>query len=186
MKRILLSTVGLIVLVMVAFAPRSSMAGAGNGPYYSSPSWDEKLACTKASNCPRFIVLVNWSSVAVLDKETGLVWERSPSTNVFAWNGAQVHCNALTTGGRLGWRLPTLQELASLVDPNATSVPFLPAGHPFTNVQSNSYWSATTFFSSPSSAWMLDFANGAGGFDDKTGGSELTWCVRGGQGVDPQ
>jgi hypothetical protein len=65
---------------------------------------------------------------------------------------AQSHCNTLKTGGRLGWRLPTLQELASLVDP---SVPFpgptRPAGHPFSNVQSGNYWSATANAHSPAS-----------------------------------
>ena len=37
------------------------------------PSWDRKMGVVN-----RFAVLTNWSSAAVLDKETGLVWERSP------------------------------------------------------------------------------------------------------------
>ena len=187
MKHRLFYTVGLIVAVMVAFATSSAEAASGNGPYYSSPSWDEKLACTKASNCPRFIVLVNWSSAAVLDKETGLVWERSPSTTPLDWYTAQSHCNSLNLGNRLGWQMPTMQELASLMDgdPANTSSPKLPPGHPFFNVQSSVYWSATTYAVATGSAWDLNFGDGQV-FNDPKSLSNLVWCVRGGQGVDPQ
>jgi hypothetical protein len=120
----------------------------------------------------------------VLDKETGLVWERSPSTITFNWAAAQSHCNQLTLGNRKGWRLPTLPELGSLVDP---SVPFpgptLPAGHPFSNVQSESYWSATFYFPNQNDAWDLHFGNGAPD-EDARNNEYFVWCGRGGQGVD--
>jgi hypothetical protein len=48
------------------------------GPYYAKPSWDQKLDCTTPANCPRFVVLELRPHAAVLDRETGLVWERSP------------------------------------------------------------------------------------------------------------
>ena len=44
----------------------------------------------------------------------------------------------MTVGGTKGWRLPSVAELASLVDP-ANSNPALPTGHPFSNVQSPFY-----------------------------------------------
>jgi hypothetical protein len=43
------------------------------------PSWSQKLKCE--NNCPRFTVLKSWDNEAVLDKETGLVWEQSPDTS---------------------------------------------------------------------------------------------------------
>ena len=121
----------------------------------------------------------------VLDKETGFVWERSPSTSTFTWIFAQSACNVLTTGGRLGWRLPTLQELASLADPNATSAPFLPPGNPFSNVQSGFYWSGTTYANNASFSWVVNFGLGNVNAADKSNPLSV-WCVRGGQGVDPQ
>jgi hypothetical protein len=76
------------------------------------------------------------SDDVVLDKETGLVWERVPlAPSIYqtppTWSESQAYCNALVKGGRIGWRLPTLQELSSLVDPRIGTDPLLPSGHPF-------------------------------------------------------
>jgi len=145
------------------------------------PSWD-----TKINGAGRFKVLSQFNNEAVLDKETGLVWEQSPSTSTFTWFTAQIHCNQLTVGGRLGWRVPTIQELATLVDPNNPGGnPDLPPGHPFNNVQSSFYWSATTSANDTSVAWLVDFGGGGVSTVGKTG-VKFVWCVRGGQGVDPQ
>ncbi len=99
-----------------------------------------------------------------------------------------------TVGNRKGWRLPTLQELASLIDPSVAA-PSLPAGHPFTNVQSSVgdfpplYWSATTSDANTVNAWTVEFNAfrnvGDVGASSKSNGF-FVWCVRGGQGVDPQ
>ena len=184
MKHRLLCTLGTIVLGMVAFGASPAGAASAAGLYYATPSWDLKLDAST-----RFIVLTNWGSAAVLDRETGLVWEQSPSTSAFTWeNGeAAFHCNNLSVGDRLGWRLPTIQELASLVDgdPHNTSRPRLPPGHPFSNVQSSFYWSATTLAFNTGNAWDVVFFNGVVDDDDKTG-FDFVWCVRGGQGVNPQ
>jgi hypothetical protein len=166
-----------------------TLAAVANGPYYALPAWTQKLACA-VGNCLRFIELADWSSAAVLDRETGLVWEKSPSTGTPDWFSAQSHCNALTLGNRKGWRLPTLQELVSLVDgdPANTSSPRLPPGHPFTGVQSTQssfYWSANTRAVNTNSAWGVGFLNGGVVVADKSN-LFFVWCVRGGQGVDPQ
>src|SRR5437879_1723533 len=99
------------------------------------PTWDKVLAANDTGdpcNSSRFKCVMG--GAAVLDRETGLVWERSLSTNPFTRSSAQSHCNNLTVGNRKGWRLPAVQELVSLVDPSQS---FLapPPGHPFKNVQ---------------------------------------------------
>ena len=80
----------------------------------------------------------------------------------------------------MGWRLPTLQEILTLVDPTRDP-PSLPLGHPFINIQPDDYWSATTFGENTDLAW-------AGGFENDTtapgarfaGKTQLlfVWCVR--------
>lgn len=113
----------------------------------------------------RFKVLKQFGGAAVLDKETGRVWEQSPSTELFPWTGSSTvldalsHCYQLEVGGRKGWRVPTIEELASLVDTSQPS-PMLPAGHPF-NVLPTPHWSATTNASDASRAWAVGFATGS-------------------------
>ena len=154
------------------------------GPYYANPAWDQKLDCTTPSNCPRFIVLANWNSAAVLDRETGLVWQRTPDDD-FQWFVAHTRCRSTPTGGRHGWRLPTIQELMSLRDPAATVAPFLPPGHPF-NVQAVDYWSANTSVVNASNAWFLRLGDAGVPLVEAKNLSKFVWCVRGGSGVDPQ
>ena len=194
MKLALKLTVGLMVLWALALQSGSAHAQTtANGPYYATPSWDQKLQCDTLATCPRFIVLSNWSNAAVLDRETGTVWEQSPSAATSTWAQAHNHCVLSLVGNRRGWRLPTVQELASLTE-NPGPVPaFLPAGHPFGNIQTadltHLYWSATTVLSDSSRAWTQSFANVGSGshlFFSTKSDSNHAWCVRGGQGLDAQ
>jgi len=196
MKHKLSTSLGLIVLLTIALAVSPAKAQTvAAGPYYANPSWDQKLDCTATANCPRFIVLSNWASAAVLDRETGLVWEKSPSATRETWLIAQRECNQKAVGNRLGWRLPTVQELASLIDPSLAVFPPLPSspiplpnGHPFANIQKFFYWSANIAIvdpPSPDSAWVVGLDDGRPVSAGKTGTGNF-WCVRGGQGVDPQ
>ena len=150
-----------------------------------SVSWDRRI--DKAQR--RFKLLNEFNTEAVLDKETGLVWERSPNKNAVAWPNARLMCAQKAVGGRGGWRLPTFNELASLVDPAITdpTIPRLPAGHPFLDVQAASYWSATAFAHEPGFALMVNFMFVAGsdapiGVNDAntSGGQYHVWAVRGG------
>ena len=117
---------------------------------------------------------------AVLDRETGLVWEKSPGHSLQNWADACAHCYRKKLGGRKGWRLPTIEELSSLVDPSNVS-PSLPNGCPFSGVRSYYYWSATTDASSEEDAWYIAFAAGYVGKGNKETESYV-WCVRGGNG----
>ena len=147
-------------------------------------SWSEQI--TKR----RFNVLSQFGGEAVLDKETGLVWEQSPTTATFPWTGSPTvldalsHCYQLEVGGRKGWRVPSIEELASLVDAlqGSPTTPALPAGHPF-NVQPTTHWSSTTNASDATRAWAVGFSTGTVFNPVKTGLREV-WCVRGGQGID--
>ncbi|HWP57958.1 MAG TPA: DUF1566 domain-containing protein [Candidatus Acidoferrales bacterium] len=189
---------GLALLVVVALAAGHVEAQTtANGPYYAWPSWDQKLPSST-----RFIVLSNWNSQAVLDRETGLVWERSPlHPSVFplpsgdsgerTWEQALTRCVDLSVGNRKGWRLPTVQELASLLDPAqfdpTKSVSVLPVGHPFQNVQDHFYWSATSHPDPTLNAVRaVSFFSGTAGATFVKTSALFVWCVRGGHGVDAQ
>ena len=127
-----------------------------------------------------------FNNAAVSDKETGLVWEQSPSTGTFTQGQANVHCNQLIVGNRFGWRLPTVQELASLLDP--TQPNGLPSSNPFTIPNDYYLWvTATNPLADGGAPWTIGFANN-GEVTQGYGGlmAAHAWCVRGGQGVDIQ
>jgi hypothetical protein len=154
------------------------------------PMWSERLDSTNGSTTSPFegcgssrfeCVMSEGSPLplpqAVLDRETGLVWERSPGGNG-TWTQAISECRNHTTGGRTGWRLPASAELSSLVDPDQID-PSLPLDHPFLNITESAYWSSTTEPSNTTEALYLLL-----GFGSLVPDSKLLirgiWCVRGG------
>jgi hypothetical protein len=105
----------------------------------------------------RFVTLSTFNDDAVLDQETGLVWEKSPESTTVTWNEARTTCVNRIIGGQKGWRLPSPAEMRSLVGPAVDAPgPNLPPGHPFLNVQSTSYWTVVPQANLPSYARYLD------------------------------
>jgi hypothetical protein len=122
---------------------------------------------------PRFAILDPCSPEEegddlVLDKKTGLVWARNAhlATMQLMWDDAGIYCQNLTLGNHKGWRLPTKEELSSLVDASQEH-PSLPKGHPFSNVKF-SYWSSTTYEADSDFAWHVSMNFGFVGHDRKT------------------
>jgi len=134
---------------------------------------------------PRFIDNGNGT---ITDALTGLVWLKNANCfNAVAWSAALTAAQSLNSGecglndnsAEGDWRLPQVNELASLVDYGRAS-PALPLGHPFTSVQSNAYWSSTTLTTSTTSAMVVNFVAGSIDGPGKTV-SNLAWPVRTGQ-----
>ena len=81
---------------------------------------------------------------------------RTPDEMVRPWGQAISVCAERPVGGRFGWRLPSIHELMTLLDPT-TGNPALPVGHPFSNVQPSLYWSATTSAEDSTLAYYVGF-----------------------------
>lgn len=151
------------------------------GPALAKPPlWDKAIR-----GKGRFKVLKQFGKEAVLDKDTGLVWDRSPSLNVANWYFQSEICLLRAVGGRLGFRLPRAEELLSLVEVLESSDLSLPSGHPFSDVDGGIFWSSSM---SPSlaefgstSILVLDLASGNVDVSARSGGARA-WCVRGGAG----
>ena len=55
----------------------------------------------------------------VIDKNTGLIWEQSPSEGTYTWDDAPNHCadlNSSNFGGKSNWRVPNPLEFMTIVD----------------------------------------------------------------------
>lgn len=175
---------GLVVGVVVASVPRPAAAQNSSNPLQQvlnvlasfgdvTRSWSAALPANQ-----RFVVLPAFNNEAVLDRNTGLVWERSPIRESNYWFGGQYSCLTATTGGQMGWRMPTISELSSLIDITATN-PALPAGAPFDIGQQAFFWTATRRVFFDDIAWGVNVRDGA--VDDYEFSLKAsTWCVRGG------
>lgn len=181
--------------------PASTMHTLADTP----ASWDQVLDSTNGStgvgpagsppvgcNSDRFRCVMVYKTCAlpsctvypaVLDEETGLVWQRSPTTQFVTHYGAEQLCANDVTGNRFGWRLPTLGELGSVIAADGKS---LPAGNPFMNVNvAGYYWTSTLDDESPvTSAWEWSFHDGVAQNVSKSGAVIQHWCVRGATGDD--
>jgi hypothetical protein len=170
----------LFVLGTLAVAsPPVGAQTSAPGPYYALPSWNQQMPAAT-----RFIVLTDWGSAAVLDRETGLVWERMPSSNTSLWVDAVFSCRGELVGNRRSWRLASYEELTSLLDPTQSN-PALPAGNPFQGIgATDNFWTATTDESLQTAAYFIQIAS-ATTFQTAIKDSNLfrAWCVRTGSAV---
>ena len=130
------------------------------------PTWDKIIPGTQ-----RFVDALNGS--AALDKETGLVWDKTPDfTFQRSWIGAMNSCYSLYAGGRYGWRLPTTDELTSLIDGLYEGQTTLPK-------PMITFWSSSTSFDvSGDYAWSVSW-DGVIHYESKSL-QKPVWCVRGG------
>jgi len=175
-----------LAALLAAFVRPAAAQVTVNGPYYPLPSWDQTLTANV-----RYVVLTNFDSNAVLDRETGLVWQRTPSgAEDMTWASASALCLGIQTGNRGGWRLPTVNELSSLLDTSITTTASLFfVGHPFlSGSSSRRFWTATAVAAADGAQhflvgyrinvfgqifYQLNSADFDGQFAD-------AWCVRGG------
>ena len=111
----------------------------------------------------------------------GQTWDGDNCTGSAAtrtWDEAAAYVQELNDNNTLGyddWRLPTRNELQSLVNYSL----YEPATT-FPGEESLSYWSSTTNAENTSIAWYVDFLYGYITFNDKSDGDYVR-AVRGGQ-----
>jgi hypothetical protein len=135
------------------------------------------------------------SWIMVQDNETGLIWEvkrnlngvkindnPNDADNTYTWFGCNQYfisfLNSSNWGGFSDWRLPTAEELKTIVVFN-TKNPAINTTY-FPNTQSSSYWSSTTHDYNSGLAWCVNFYHGRGN-DSSKNSFNYVRAVRGGR-----
>jgi hypothetical protein len=103
----------------------------------------------------------------VHDTATKLIWQQDANLKGLAWANAGPYCAGLTSPAGGGWRLPTVNELASLLDYSRPGSPFIdPVPFPGVPAQSstnarNAFWSSTSLVGTSvgltQGAWLVYF-----------------------------
>lgn len=118
----------------------------------------------------------------VRDNYTGLVWQRGDSDDMLSWQEAVDYCASLDLNGN-SWRLPSIRELATLVDEAQVAPAINREMFPDTKygARSNDWYWATP--QRGSAAWGLNFDDGFTGTNTgsaawNTFGPSWARCVR--------
>jgi PKD repeat protein len=92
----------------------------------------------------------------VHDVVTGLTWQQKVLAGTYSWSGAEASCQSLGSD----WRLPTLKELASIVDVSAWNPAIDEAAFPGT--PGGFFWSSTLLGNDAGTGevWGISFGDG--------------------------
>jgi hypothetical protein len=170
-----------IIALLSAICLFSAVAAAKKAaPTAQTPAGAE----TSAAGSTRF---TDAGDGTVLDNNTSIVWLKDahitkrplsrPAANQYI---QKMNSGELPNFGHTNWRLPSIEELESLVD-SSQSYPALPPGHPYENVRNHFYWSSSVGTDIVDYIWVLDLASGEKTFDyESYCNFKYVWPVRSG------
>ena len=112
----------------------------------------------------------------VLDTQTKLMWQDDAVGAAATWEVGVQRCEELTLASYDDWRLPTINELRSIINRTKT-YPSIVDGFIYTDI---SYWSSTIYVNWKDYAWYAAFnKNKVGGLQKST--QIHVRCVRAGE-----
>jgi len=135
--------------------------------------WSAHAAAADPDPSSRFTLVLG--GAAARDNHTGLIWEQEPDRIHDVWSASVARCGTKDVGGKKSWRAPSVDELKTLIDASQHD-PALPAGHPFANIKSEIFWTATPHPTDDIVAWQVSFFSGEPVTDQKSGTRRM-WCV---------
>lgn len=112
----------------------------------------------------------------VRDNATQLTWQQATDMTKRTWSEAATYCMQLQLAGT-GWRLPTLKELLTVVDPASTTAPVIDS-KAFPGTPADTYWSSNSWMGDVNYAWTIDFRLGNSAKDHAKSTGAYVKCVR--------
>ncbi len=119
---------------------------------------------------------VDLGDQTVLDRKTGLVWQKADGDTDRTWEAAISYCDGLNLAGKSDWRLPNIRELESITDDSKSNPVIDITAIPGTD--SASYWSSTTRINFTPQARLVYFANRRNTSTTRTAISIPARCIR--------
>lgn len=100
----------------------------------------------------------------ITDTQTGLIWQQDGSlSGKINWKDARLFSSSLRLAGFSDWRLPTIEEMKTLISGHLYNDITRGAERPyamlnrvgFKNVQDDWYWSASNFDINDGNSWLM-------------------------------
>ena len=110
----------------------------------------------------------------VKDTRTGLTWQREVGEAKHTWAAAKDYCANLSLAGG-GFRIPTVKELLTLVEPTLARPAIDRSAFP--NTPAEPFWTATPGRRTAGTAWYVEFVSG-GAQNPGVNESYRVRCVR--------
>ena len=111
---------------------------------------DEEALVSERGEDERF----TWTSASVIDRTTGLIWQRRVDDVRRSFPEAEAFCRSFDAAsfhdGRGAWRVPTRAELLTILDGDAE--------HPALGGKIDWYWSSTRSENITTAAWVVGIA----------------------------
>src|SRR5580658_6634834 len=145
------------------------------GPVCLVPNWAEwpmpNAQVDVTNGAPNLESYTDNGDGTVTDKVTGLMWQQSVESVTYTQPDALAYCAGLSLAGYTDWRLPTVIELISIVDPGASSPALNTKYFPAVAFWENAgFWTSTLTAGMPGSAWDVPFSDGEAYYQPVTSG----------------
>jgi len=126
---------------------------AENAPFYGQDGHYDFSA-------PSYEIKTMHGQEVVVDRVTGLTWQKDDDGTRRTWTEAVDYCEALTLAGYSDWRLPTRKELQSIVNYGAFGPALDTTSFASSHQTDECYWTATSPTCPEKTAWKVCFRNG--------------------------
>jgi hypothetical protein len=139
----------------VSFGTDVSSYWGGEG-YHAASTYAYNVRCVRCNNAI-MVNRYNATNDTITDNLTGLEWEKNVS-GIYVWADVLTYCSNQNTGGKSGWRVPTIKELSTLA--NHQIVGGLAMDPVFSGAPAVFYWSSTYVSGSIGGYWRVAFYDG--------------------------
>lgn len=129
----------------------------GGFAYATPKDWRRHARLVRGPATARTTLIDNGDGT-MTDVLTGLTWQKASAPGTYSWQAALEYAEGLTLGGHVDWRLPSVNELLTLVDHSAVAPSVF--AELVEGTAAAPYWSSTSNVNHPSMAWPVDFRHG--------------------------